>query len=389
MIQRKSKPARVLLKSSWQTVNIGDIGHTPGMLRLLEKHLPEVEVTLWPSHIGDGVEEMLRRNFPRLRIAMGGAARQAFDECDFLLHGSGPALAAEEVALWRKATGKPYGACGIGFSGLVEASHKELFEGAEFLFFRDSLSLARAKHEGITGPYMEFGPDAAFAADVRADAQAEAFLRGHGLEEGKFLCCIPRLRHSPYWLIPAKNKLMDPQKEARNEEMKESDHAVLRKAIIAVTRQTSCKILLCPEDATQMAVGKDLLWERLPSDVRSRMVWREKFWLTDEAISTYARSSGIFGFEMHSPIMALAHGVPALVGRWSEMSTKGFMWRDIGLDKWLFDIDRAEDVERFTPTVLSLVEDPSAARIKAAGAMERVRERQKAMMAALGRVLAR
>ncbi len=27
----------LLLRSSWQTVNISDIGHTPGMLTLLEK----------------------------------------------------------------------------------------------------------------------------------------------------------------------------------------------------------------------------------------------------------------------------------------------------------------------------------------------------------------
>ena len=40
---------RILLRSSWQTVNIGDIAHTPGVLALLEKHLPEAAVTLWPS----------------------------------------------------------------------------------------------------------------------------------------------------------------------------------------------------------------------------------------------------------------------------------------------------------------------------------------------------
>lgn len=27
-----SKPTRILLRSSWQTVNIGDIAHTPGRL---------------------------------------------------------------------------------------------------------------------------------------------------------------------------------------------------------------------------------------------------------------------------------------------------------------------------------------------------------------------
>ena len=38
-----------MLRSSWQTVNIGDIAHTPGVLHLLEKHIPEAEVRLRPS----------------------------------------------------------------------------------------------------------------------------------------------------------------------------------------------------------------------------------------------------------------------------------------------------------------------------------------------------
>ena len=33
--QEKRRP-RIVLRSSWQTVNIGDIGHTPGVLTLLD-----------------------------------------------------------------------------------------------------------------------------------------------------------------------------------------------------------------------------------------------------------------------------------------------------------------------------------------------------------------
>ncbi|MCA9059583.1 MAG: polysaccharide pyruvyl transferase family protein, partial [Planctomycetaceae bacterium] len=47
---------RILLRSSWQTVNIGDIAHTPGVLSLLRRHLPEAEITLWPSNIDNGVD---------------------------------------------------------------------------------------------------------------------------------------------------------------------------------------------------------------------------------------------------------------------------------------------------------------------------------------------
>jgi len=54
----------ILLRSSWQTVNIGDIAHTPGMLALLERHRPNAEVTLWPSGVDRGVAEILMKRFP-------------------------------------------------------------------------------------------------------------------------------------------------------------------------------------------------------------------------------------------------------------------------------------------------------------------------------------
>src|SRR5205085_8238244 len=109
-----ARPRHLLLRSSWQTVNIGDIAHTPGMLHLLEQHLPDTEVTLWPSGVGDGVDMLLRRRFPRLRIALTDAERrQALERCDFCLHGSGPGLVGwRELERWRQ-TGKPYGFGGV------------------------------------------------------------------------------------------------------------------------------------------------------------------------------------------------------------------------------------------------------------------------------------
>jgi hypothetical protein len=105
---------RILLRSSWQTVNIGDIAHTPGVLAILERDLPEAEVRLWPSKVNNGVAEMLKARFPKLQIVEGDSLKQAFEECDFLLHGSGPSLVGEkEIARWSKATSKPYGVFGI------------------------------------------------------------------------------------------------------------------------------------------------------------------------------------------------------------------------------------------------------------------------------------
>ena len=392
----EKRAPRILLRSSWQTVNIGDIAHTPGVLAILEKHFPEAEVRLWPGSVGNGVDAMLRARFPKLTIVQDPAAlKAAFDECDFLLHGSGPSLVAEkDVVRWSRETSKPYGVFGITFSMTGSTATKPapdsavaqtiaVLSGASFVFFRDSVSLELAKAKGCTSPVMDFGPDGAFATDLRDDAKADAFLKANGLEDGKFLCCIPRLRYTPYWLIPAKKAARDETKHARNEAMKEHDCKPLRDAITAVVQQTDLKILLCPEDETQMAVNKEMILDKLPADIRSRCVWRENYWLTAEALSTYRRSAGLFGHEMHSPIMCIGNGIPAIVCRWAEQTSKGIMWRDIGIGEWLFDFDRDADLEAMPAAVLAMARNPAAAKEKAAKARGVVERRQREMVEVL------
>jgi hypothetical protein len=387
-----ARAPRILLRSSWQTVNIGDIAHTPGVLAILEKHLPDVHVTLWPSLVDNGVEEILRARFPKLAIAKRGSAElaKAMEACDFLLHGSGPSLVAErDITAWREATGKPYGVYGITLPPKPSTATAALPEdvlartvgvlsGAAFVYFRDSRSLELARGLGCASPVMEFGPDGAFACDLRDDAAARAFLDANGLEERKFLCCIPRLRYTPYWTI--KNVPFDETRHARNEAMKDRDHDPHIRAIVRVIEETDLKILLCPEDQTQMQVGREVILEKLPAAVRSRVVWRPTYWMPGEAVSTYRRSAGLFGNEMHSPIMCIGHGVPAIVCRWAEQTTKGYMWEDIGLGDWLFDFDRDTDRDALPDAVITMARDPDGARAKAAGAKAFVEERQSATM---------
>ena len=389
------RPPRILLRSSWQVVNIGDIAHTPGVLALIEKHIPDAEVILWASYdLSDEVADMLHRRFPKLKIVKGrigddGKASSAelgdaITWADFLLHGSGPSLvAASDVAAWVKHTGKPFGVYGITYGSFGDADRKALLSQAKFVYFRDSVSLDHAKQQGVACPVMEFGPDGAFACDLRDEERASAFLKAHGLKEGQFLCCLSRLRYTPYWTIPSKKRKLDSERHAYNEQMKENDHAALREAIIAVVRESPLKVLLCPEDMTQMAVGKAMFLDRLPDDVKKRVVWREKFWLTDEALSTYVRSAGLFGSEMHSPIMAVGNGIPAIVCRFKEQTSKGFMWRDIGLGDWLFDLDQPADHNRIVPAVLDLATNPNGAKARIAQARAIVEQRQQQTMAEL------
>jgi len=386
----KRRP-RILLRSSWQVVNIGDIAHTPGVLALLEKYLPDAEVRLWASpDLSEEVAAMEHRRFPKLQIvkdtigADGRASnpelQAAIEWSDFLLHGSGPSLVgAKDVAAYIKHTSKPYGVYGITQGSFQPNDDtKELLSQAKFVYFRDSVSLKVAQDAGVKSPAMDFAPDGAFACDLRNDAAAKAFLQANKLEEGKFLCCIPRLRWTPYWKV--RNTPFNAERHARNEAMAEHDIAPLRAAITAVLRETWHNILLCPEDMTQMEVGKQWIYDKLPAEIRKRVVWREQFWLTDEALSVYVRSAGMFGLEMHSPIMCVGNDIPAIVGRFAEQTSKGLMWRDIGLGDWLFDFDREAEIARYVPTVLGMAKNPVQAQAKVAKARRFVEQRQRATM---------
>ncbi|MEM8955991.1 MAG: polysaccharide pyruvyl transferase family protein [Verrucomicrobiota bacterium] len=392
---RGQKRPRVLLRGSWHSINIGDIAHTLGTIHLIRTYLPEVEIVLWPENVKDGVKEMIIQRYPNLKIIESEPEiRRAYEECDFYLHASGPVLlAVEDLRRWRDETGKPYGVFGIGLGKKTAVEQRDLLNEAEFLFFRETISLQRATDYGLECPIMEFGPDATFSTDVRNDAAAMRFLEAHGLEHGKFLCCIPRYRRYPlplgkdYWEVEMPFDLdaaVDVERRERNDEMKEQDHAVLREAITRVVQETDMKVLVCPEDISQVSLGKEMIIDKLPEDIRREVVWKDTYWLTDEALSTYVRSAGVFGLEQHSPIMCIGNGIPAIVGRFAEQGVKGTMWRDIGLEDWLFDIDQPEDLKKYVPAVLALATHPEVARDKAAKAHGRVEAFQRRMVDVLG-----
>ena len=134
------KRKNLLLCSSWQTINIGDIAHTPGVLALCEQYLPEVDVTLWPMDVSRGVKEMLINRFPNLTILDpkdSAAVALAFNKADFLLHGSDPFLVgSKRLKQWVHETGKPYGVYGISLPKKWATDQAvDLLHGARFVFF--------------------------------------------------------------------------------------------------------------------------------------------------------------------------------------------------------------------------------------------------------------
>lgn len=374
-----AKPPRILLRSSWQSVNIGDIGHTPGALTLLGKYFPEAEITLWPGELGNGARGLLTANYPKLKIAEGALdatgkpstpeLKKAWDEADLYLSGSGSGFPASNHAVaFHKNTGKPVGVLGVStdpISGIGKGRQAEggtllglraqalqlppthlpadlryIIDRAAFFFCRDTISRDYLKAQGVKTPVLEFGPDAQLGMHLRNDEKAQGYLKAQGLERQKFICVIPRLRYTPYYRVKNLPRVPDDDvKDAINDRTTEQDHAKLREMIVAYVRKTGNRVLACAEMTYQVEMAKQVLVDPLPEDVKKQVVWRDTYWLPDEAASVYAWAQAVISVECHSPLIALRNGTPAFYVRQPTDTCKGQMYRDFGAGNWFFEVD--------------------------------------------------
>ena len=350
------KNPTILLVSGWQDVNIGDIAHTPGLLHVLETFLPEAKIILWKkSGYNKNVSEIYSENFPKVSVLYGNVNEQkdvdnpellkAFNESDILIHGSGPLLvAADHIASWIKHTEKPFGVFGVTLQSSNEY-HQGLLKKAAFIFTRETHSIQHLKKAGIDGDHIGFAPDATFFLNIRDDKKAEKFMASNQLEDKKFICAIPRLRVTPYYKFNPNNSGWSDERirevEALNDRCKELDHAKMREAMIAWVRETSNKVLVCPEMTYQVDIMDELLINPLPDDVKPFVIKRG-YWLPDEAASVYSKAHSIISFECHSPIIAAANGTPFLYLRQPEDTIKGQMYYDLNFDDWIFEIEETK-----------------------------------------------
>lgn len=383
---RRDAPT-VLLRSGWQTENIGDIAHTPGLIAVLEQHWPEAEVVLWPSRPLDrGVEPMLRARFPSLRLireqqvgeprADDPTLDEAIASADLLLHGSGPSIVgASSIRQWRAATDKPFGLFGVTISEMNDATH-ELLAAASFVFTRETRSLALVNEAGIDGPNVRFVPDATFALDLRDEESAGRLMTDQGLVPGRFACFVPRLRYTPYWEMRPGSVPDDriAERSAINERFAEEDHAKLREALIAWVRKTGGKALIVPEMTYQVEIIRPLVFDPLPNDVKAKTVPLDRYRLTDEAASVYCQAAAVVSHECHSPIIALAGGTPALYVRQPTDTWKGQMYSDLGLGDWMMNVEDVTGAE-IAARLLAIHTDPDAAEARRSRAIDSAAER--------------
>jgi polysaccharide pyruvyl transferase WcaK-like protein len=381
--KNKRKP-HILVVSGWQDVNIGDIAHTPGLLHVLEAGFPDATITLWKCSKSEPVEELLHRNFPKIKIIFGQPNKESYEknedlkraveDADIFVHGSGPSVvAAGHLQFWWETTGKPFGIYGTTIENISDQL-STLLQQASFIFTRETASIERLRSAGITGQHIRFAPDATFDLDISDDAKALDFMRKNNLEEGKFICVIPRLRKTPYWQIRKKHNYTQEYIEqwtALNDKWKEDDHAKARHAIVTWVRNTGMKVVLCPEMTYETGLFDELLYNPLPDDVKPNVVKHDDYWMPDEAMSLYARMYALLSFECHSPIMALRRGRPAFYLRHPQDTIKGQMYYDLGLSDWVFEIEERTG-EDISARLMEVYSDYDRANAKIASAMKEV-----------------
>ncbi len=377
----------ILVFFSWSHSNIGDIGITPGMVRLLEENVPGVEVTICANTRADATREYLTSRFPNCRVVatpfgstkLTPEFQEAFDRADLILYNSGTTLSygrwerswdrtmrlALPLIMAREA-GKPYGIYCQSFERFQWPSDivfRPLLSDASFVFVRDGNSLEYLKSLDIAPPIMEYGPDATFAFNLRDEEAADRFMERHRLQPRKFITITVRT---------SVQRFID--------EKREQVHAAkLRELVETWVNETGLEVLICPEVKFEIEPARRLIYDPLPEDVRRHVRIKEEFWLPDEAFSVYARAHTIVSMEMHSVILGLAAGTPTLHPRFAEAGRKAWMMRDLGLDEWLFDLDK-DPADEVTAALMEIHGDYDGALGKVQSAMDFVERRQKETM---------
>ncbi len=382
------KPKTILLQSAWDTVNIGDIGHTPGTLRVIEEHLPEVKIVVWAMKLDERVTAMLNKRFPKVTLLQGNLQKngeadvklqEAIKSCDLFIRNSGMGQDLSYMQFCAK-HGRPYGLFGQSFfRSMVEGKGAEeriaLLNGASFIYTRETKTLEILKSAGIKTPVLEFGPDGCFGIDVRDEERGLATMKKLGLEDRKFITIQLRTNTAKLPGVddtrtPKLNPLHPTPEQIADDERRAAKY---RELVTIWVKKTGHKVLIAPETIKEMGHNKRLIHDLLPPEIQKHVVNLEYFWNADEAASIFARAHTIVCHEPHSPIIALANGTP-IIHTYSEFhSPKCWMFKDIGLPEWLLEFDTTS-VDLWAETLFAIDADYPAAQAKVKKAMAYVHE---------------
>ncbi|MFE1440178.1 polysaccharide pyruvyl transferase family protein [Streptomyces sp. NPDC058739] len=405
----RDRSLRILLVSSWQTVNIGDVAHSPGALRAFQRFCEGAEVTLWAWSFGERERKMFAEHLPGVtvveeRLVEGEPPSERilrlFENSDVLIHGSGPCiLARKEMEAWRAHTDKPYGFFGVTFdplaqvagpgyfgttdevTAMVEAiseplldeADRDLLGDAAFVYCRDTLSVKYLRSQGLAT--ASFMPDAAVCFDLQDAEEGSALLARLGCGED-FLCVVPRLRFTPYHQIfdlePERRHVLQ---DAVNAAFEQADMDALREIVEHHVRRTGQHVLICPEMEHEVPLAQAHFGpDDLSAVVAARVHVVPHFWSLTEAAAVYRRAAAVISMECHSPLIALAAGVPAIYLRQPTDTIKGHMYRDLGIGRRLVEAGptAGRDTTEVLEEILSDREEAGRSTLRVRAAAESV-----------------
>lgn len=377
----------VLLRTAWQTRNIGDVCFTPAMCARLRGLFPGRKIICWAARTTPAIRALAEAACPGVEWLSGGPARQgspadpatldAFETAGAFLYNSGPLLHySGDLQQWDgfarnlaplvlcRERNIPYAVYGQSFESLAPPADilaREVLSDAAFVTCRDTRSRRTLLAAGVRADRVTFSPDIAFSYPQLDPVRADAFLKEQGLEPGRFLgfCCHYAVEHRA------------PLAERAGWHLDR-----LRRVLVRWVRETGLPVLLYPEDDREIGLHRREFTDALPAEVRNRIRLRETFWLPDEAAAVLRRARVLFSTEPHSMIMTLQYGVPPLHPMHWAFGCKAQMWDDLGLADWRFDMD-ACDAECMADALLAVHADWESARARAAAAAESVRERMR------------
>lgn len=412
LIASKLKTKRsIVLRTGWATKNVGDVGHTPGTLRLLYEHFPDARIIVWSNSLNNAITTMLRHRFPNVHIVSGhlydkeqdcpqGLAK-SLDSCDLFLYNSGMLMnyglfnfdwngpIYNLMPLWRCIErGIPFGIYGQSFDRFAYPSmslFRPVLDQASFILTRETESARYLRQNGFACPVIEFGPDGCFGIDTRDDATADAWLANHGLKHGQFLIVNIRTNtavsdDSDSPLNPVKTT---PEQQAENNRWMHTCATVIKRWVC----ETGLPVLVAPEAEKEIAAAEVHLRPLIPNGILRHVVIRDTWWNVDEALSTFTRARIAFGIEPHTLIMAMTGEIPIVHARPLRHGRKGWMFRDLGLGENLFDIDSIP-AETIAARIVALHRDYHTARSAAATAWQEVRRLQKCTLNVIEQALA-
>ncbi|MCB1224286.1 MAG: polysaccharide pyruvyl transferase family protein [Verrucomicrobiales bacterium] len=308
-------------------------------------------------------------------------AARAFTDAGFVLYTSGTTLNFGRMGvrdfrtftlrysmplLMARALGIPYGVNAQSFDALDWPSNLifgPLFKDARFVYARDPDSLAYLQQQGLLCARSGWRPDTTFFFNGFDNAWADAFMKRHALETGRFITVTVR---SANQTGPLAGTMTDEREEAIMSRM--------RRFIEQWVAKTGLPVVLAPEVKSEVQAAHERIFAKLSPEAQKKTIELAEFWTTEQAYSLYQRAQAVVSMEMHSVIMAVSLGTPVLMPQFSENGRKVWMLEELGLGDWIFDIDEPKSPEAVLAAALKIHADPAAAQARVRAQLPRIRQ---------------